>query len=69
VNDDLNPRFDYGLTNTDNRHAFTSGANWDAWRGLGLGATFRYYYIRTKQDEIVAHLTALNGLRARGGMS
>jgi hypothetical protein len=43
VNDDLNPRLDYGLTNTDNRHAFSSGANWEAWRGLGLGATFRYY--------------------------
>ena len=43
VNDDLNPRLDYGLGNTDNRHAFTSAANWDAWRGLGIGATFRYY--------------------------
>jgi hypothetical protein len=43
VNDDLNPRLDYGLANTDNRHAFSGGANWDAWRGLGLGATFRYY--------------------------
>ena len=43
VNDDLNPRLDYGLANTDNRHAFTSAANWDAWRGLGVGATFRYY--------------------------
>jgi hypothetical protein len=43
VNDDLNPRFDYGLSNTDNRHAFTSAANWEAWRGIGIGATFRYY--------------------------
>jgi hypothetical protein len=43
VNDDFNPRLDYGLGNTDNRHSFTSGANWDAWRGLGIGATFRYY--------------------------
>jgi hypothetical protein len=43
VNDDLNPRLDYGLANTDNRHAFTSGGNWDAWRGLGIGASFRYY--------------------------
>jgi len=43
VNDDLNPRLDYGLANHDNRHAFSSGANWDAWRGLGVGATFRYY--------------------------
>ena len=43
LNDDLNPRLDYGLSNTDNRHAFTSAANWDVWRGLGVGATFRYY--------------------------
>jgi hypothetical protein len=43
VNNDLDPRLDYGLGNTDNRHAFTSAANWDVWRGLGLGATFRYY--------------------------
>jgi len=43
VNDDLNPRLDYGLANTDNRHAFTSGADWNAWRGLGVGASFRYY--------------------------
>ncbi len=43
VNDDLDPRLDYGLGNTDNRHAFTSAANWDAWRGLGIGTTFRYY--------------------------
>jgi hypothetical protein len=43
VNNDLNPRLDYGLGNTDNRHAFTTGGNWDAWRGLGIGATFRYY--------------------------
>jgi len=49
VNDDygvtsgLNPRADYGLTNLDNRHGFTAAGNWDAWRGLGLGATFVYY--------------------------
>ena len=43
VNDDLNPRLDYGLTNFDNRHAFTAGGNWDAWRGFSLGSTFRYY--------------------------
>lgn len=41
-NDDLNPRLDYGLANHDNRHAFTSGANWDAWRGLAAGFTMRY---------------------------
>ena len=49
VNDDfgvtsgLNPRADYGLTNLDNRHAFTAGGNWEAWRGLGIGGTFTYY--------------------------
>jgi hypothetical protein len=43
VNDDLNPRRDYGLATFDNRHAFTTGGNWNAWRDLGLGATFRYY--------------------------
>ena len=43
VNDDRNPRADYGLSNFDNRHALTAGGNWDAWRGLGLGATFAYY--------------------------
>ena len=49
VNDDygvtsgLNPRADYGLSNLSSRHAFTAGGNWNAWRGLGLGATFAYY--------------------------
>ena len=43
VNDDFNPRRDYGLATFDNRHAFTTGGNWNAWRDLGLGATFRYY--------------------------
>ena len=49
VNDDygvtsgLNPRGDFGLTNLNNRHGLTAGGNWDAWRGLGLGATFAYY--------------------------
>jgi hypothetical protein len=49
VNDDygvtsgLNPRADYGITNLDNRHAFTAGGNWDVGRGLGVGATFVYY--------------------------
>ncbi len=43
VVDDLNPRRDYGLSNYDNRHAFTAGGNWDPWRGLSAGATFRYY--------------------------
>ena len=49
VNDDygvtsgLNPRADFGLSNLANRHAFTTGGNWDVWRGLGIGATFVYY--------------------------
>jgi Carboxypeptidase regulatory-like domain/TonB dependent receptor-like, beta-barrel len=43
VNDDLNPRLDYGLTNFNNTHAITAGANWEAWRGLSVGATGRYY--------------------------
>jgi hypothetical protein len=49
VNDDygvtsgLNPRADFGLTNLDNRHGFTTAGNFDIWNGLGLGATFVYY--------------------------
>jgi hypothetical protein len=43
VIDDRDPRGDYGLANLDNRHAFAAGGNWDAWRGLGLGATLTYY--------------------------
>ena len=39
----LNPRADYGVFNLDNRHAFTTGGNWDVGRGLGIGATFVYY--------------------------
>ena len=43
VVNDLDPRTDYGLSDFDNRHAFTAGGNWDPWRGLSTGATFRYY--------------------------
>jgi hypothetical protein len=43
VNDDRNPRRDYGRANFDNRHALTAGGNWQAWRGLGIGMTGRYY--------------------------
>jgi hypothetical protein len=43
VVNDLDPRTDYGLSDFDNRHAFTAGGNWDAWRGLSTGATFRFY--------------------------
>jgi outer membrane receptor protein involved in Fe transport len=43
VNNDRNPREDYGLANLDNRHALTAGGNWEPWGGLGVGATFAYY--------------------------
>ena len=43
VNDDLNARRDYGLATFDNRHAFSAGGNWNAWRDFGIGATYRYY--------------------------
>ena len=43
VTDERNPRADYGRANIDNRHSFTLGGTWDAWRGLGIGATFAYY--------------------------
>lgn len=43
VNNDQNPREDYGLANLDNRHAFAAGGNWEAGGGLGIGATFAYY--------------------------
>src|SRR5262245_48392384 len=43
VVNDLDPRTDYGLSDFDNRHAFTAGGNWDPWRGLSTGATFRFY--------------------------
>jgi hypothetical protein len=43
VNDDFNPRRDYGLATFDNRHGFTAGGNWNAWRDFGVGASYRYY--------------------------
>jgi hypothetical protein len=43
VVDDLNPRSDYGRTNFDNRHAFAASANFDLWKGLGVGFIFRHY--------------------------
>ncbi len=43
VVNDLDPRTDYGLSDFDNRHAFTAGGNWDPWGGLSAGATFRFY--------------------------
>jgi hypothetical protein len=41
--DDLDPRSDYGRANFDNRHALSSSFYVTAWRGLGLGAVYRYY--------------------------
>lgn len=41
--DDLNPRSDYGLASFDNRHAVAASVNATVWRGLGVGAVFRYY--------------------------
>ena len=43
LDNDLNPRLDYGRTNFDNRHALSFGGNVDVWRGLGVGTVFRYY--------------------------
>lgn len=62
VNDDLNPRLDYGLTNFDNRHTLAAGGSWNAWRDLGLGATFRYY-----SGNPVNETTGVDGNRDRDG--
>lgn len=43
VSNDLNPREDYGRADFDNRHAFVTSFNVNPWRGLGVGAVFRYY--------------------------
>jgi hypothetical protein len=40
---DLDPRADYARANFDNRHALATSVNVNPWRGLGVGATFRYY--------------------------
>jgi carboxypeptidase family protein/TonB-dependent receptor-like protein len=40
---DLNPREDYARANFDNRHAVAGSVNVNPWRGLGIGATSRYY--------------------------
>jgi len=40
---DLNPREDYARSNFDNRHALAGSVNVNPWRGLGVGATVRYY--------------------------
>ena len=41
--DDLNPRSDYGRAAFDNRHSLSSSVFVTAWRGLGLGAVYRFY--------------------------
>jgi carboxypeptidase family protein/TonB-dependent receptor-like protein len=43
VNDDLDPRSDYGRANFDNRHQVSASVNATLWRGLGAGAVFSYY--------------------------
>ena len=43
VSNDLDPRMDYGRSNTDNRHAFVTSVNVRPFGGLGVGAIFRYY--------------------------
>ena len=41
--DDTDPRRDYGACQRDNRHAFSSSANVEIWRGLGAGMVFTAY--------------------------
>jgi hypothetical protein len=41
--DDLNPRSDYGRAAFDNRHTLSSSVNLTPWRGLGVGAVYRFY--------------------------
>ena len=41
--DDRDPRRDYGACQRDNRHAFSSSANVEIWRGLGAGMVFTAY--------------------------
>ncbi|HSL23924.1 MAG TPA: TonB-dependent receptor [Vicinamibacterales bacterium] len=43
LDDDLNPRSDYGRANFDNRHQFNASFNANVWRGFGAGAVFSYY--------------------------
>lgn len=40
---DSNPRLDYGPCDRDNRHAFSSSANFDLGKGFGTGFVFRSY--------------------------
>ena len=41
--DDLAPRSDYGRAAFDNRHTLSSSVYVTAWRGLGVGAVYRFY--------------------------
>ncbi|NOT25699.1 MAG: TonB-dependent receptor [Acidobacteria bacterium] len=41
--DDLDPRSDYGRAAFDNRHTLSSSVNVTPWRGLGVGAVYRFY--------------------------
>jgi hypothetical protein len=43
VDNDFDPRADYGRTNFDNRHGFVASANADIWAGLSGGITYKYY--------------------------
>lgn len=43
LDDDLNPRSDYGRAAFDNRHQVNASFNANVWRGLGAGAVFSYY--------------------------
>jgi hypothetical protein len=43
VDNDFDPRADYGRTNFDNRHGFVASANADIWAGLSGGLTYKYY--------------------------
>ena len=41
--DDLDPRSDYGRAAFDNRHTLSSSVYLTPWRGLGVGAVYRFY--------------------------
>jgi outer membrane receptor protein involved in Fe transport len=43
LDNDLDPRADYGRATFDNRHQVSASVNASIWRGLGAGAVFSYY--------------------------
>ena len=55
---DLNPRDDYGRSGSDNRHGFVTSANYDLWRGLGVGAIFKYYSGRPINETVGSDVNA-----------